>query len=89
VGNVLAQSDSNQCENYGKKDFKGKSINLNVVDTDLKNILNNITDEFGCNFIFDKVDNSILKINLTVNFDGIPWNIALDKIIKDFDLKFK
>lgn len=87
VGSVFAQQTSNKsatpCENYGKKGFEGEAINLNLVNAELKELLNFINEKNGCNFVVDKL---VGKIDLTVNIDRVPWNIALDAILRSQDL---
>ena len=85
AGNVFAQKNSNQCENYGNEDFYGEDINLNLVNAELKDILNLITEKFGCNFIVDK---SAKVDSITVEAKDVPWNILLDAILKSQDLSW-
>lgn len=86
AGNIFAQKTSNQCENYGNKDFYGEDINLNLVNAELKDILNLITEKFGCNFVVDK---SVGKIDVAVKIERVPWNIALDAILRSQDLSIE
>jgi type IV pilus assembly protein PilQ len=64
---------------YGQPGFVGEPINLNVVNADIRDILNYITENYGVNFV---VDSSVGKVPVTVNVTNVPWNIALDSILK-------
>lgn len=68
-----------QGEQYGKPGFVGEPINLNVVNADIRDILNYITDQYGVNFV---IDTSVSAVPVTVNVTDVPWNIALDAILK-------
>lgn len=86
VGNTFAQESSQkitECENYGKNGFVGKTTNLDVKDVKLNDILNKITDQFGCNFVVDK---SVNVETITVEVKDVPWNILLDSILRSQDL---
>src|SRR5690606_41415957 len=39
---------------YGDPGFVGEPINLNVVNADIRDILNYITEQYGINFVIDK-----------------------------------
>ena len=68
---------------YGDPGFRGEPINLNVVNADIRDILNYITEQYGVNFVIDK---SVKNVPVTVNVNDVPWNIALDSILKSQDL---
>jgi type IV pilus assembly protein PilQ len=68
-----------QGEQYGKPGFVGEPINLNVVNADIRDILNYITEQYGVNFV---IDSSVGAIPVTINVTDVPWNIALDAILK-------
>src|SRR5512139_1214525 len=59
---------------YGDPGFRGEPINLNVVNADIRDILNYITEQYGINFVIDK---SVRAVPVTVNVSEVPWNIAL------------
>jgi type IV pilus secretin PilQ/predicted competence protein len=79
--NITASQDgqSSQGEQYGKPGFVGEPINLNVVNADIRDILNYITEQYGVNFV---IDSSVGPVPVTVNVTDVPWNIALDAILK-------
>lgn len=79
VGNLIAQQQLSECKDYNQADFKAGTVTFNVVKADLRDILNYITEVYGCNFIIDK---SVKTEPITVKFDDVPWNIALDSILK-------
>lgn len=75
------QSDGQQSqgEQYGRPGFVGEPINLNVVNADIRDILNYITEQYGVNFV---IDSSVTAVPVTINVTDVPWNIALDAILK-------
>jgi type IV pilus assembly protein PilQ len=68
---------------YGDPGFIGEPINLNVVNADIRDILNYITEQYGVNFVIDK---SVTNVPVTVNVSDVPWNIALDSVLQSQDL---
>jgi type IV pilus assembly protein PilQ len=68
---------------YGDPNFVGEPINLNVVNADVRDILNYITEQYGINFVIDK---SVKQVPVTVNITNVPWNIALDSILRSQEL---
>src|SRR5438552_1577144 len=72
-------TQSNQGRQYGQSGFVGEPINLNVVNADIRDILNYITEQYGINFV---IDNSVLAVPVTVNVQDVPWNYALDAILR-------
>jgi len=68
---------------YGDPGFVGEPINLNVVNADIRDILNYITEQYGINFVIDK---SVGAIPVTVNVNEVPWNVALDSILRSQQL---
>jgi type IV pilus assembly protein PilQ len=68
-----------QGEQYGKPGFVGEPINLNVVNADIRDILNYITEQYGVNFV---IDTSVGAVPVTVNVTDVPWNVALDAILR-------
>ena len=75
--NMAAQSD--QGRRYGQSGFVGEPINLNVVNADVRDILNYITEQYGINFV---IDSSVGAVPVTVNVQDVPWNSALDMILR-------
>lgn len=75
-----------QGKRYGDPGFQGEPINLNVVNADVRDILNYITEQYGINFVIDK---SVTKVPVTVNITDVPWNIALDAILSSQELGVK
>ena len=68
---------------YGDPGFVGEPISLNVVNADVRDILNYITEQYGINFVIDK---SVKAVPVTVNVNQVPWNIALDSVMRSQDL---
>src|SRR5258708_21025517 len=75
--NIAAQSD--QGRRYGQSGFVGEPINLNVVNADIRDILNYITEQYGINFV---IDSSVGAVPVTVNVQDVPWNLALEMILR-------
>jgi type IV pilus assembly protein PilQ len=75
--NMAAQAD--QGRRYGQAGFVGEPINLNVVNADVRDILNYITEQYGINFV---IDSSVGAVPVTVNVQDVPWNLALDMILR-------
>jgi type IV pilus assembly protein PilQ len=82
---VFAQRIAPQQEGkrYGEPGFRGEPISLNVVNADIRDILNYISEQYGVNFVIDK---SVKSVPVTVNITDVPWNIALDAILQSQDL---
>src|SRR5262245_56016149 len=68
---------------YGDPGFRGEPINLNVVNADVRDILNYITEQYGINLVIDK---SVKSVPVTVNVSEVPWNVALDSILRSQEL---
>jgi type IV pilus assembly protein PilQ len=73
------QQQPSQGEQYGRPGFVGEPINLNVVNADIRDILNYITEQYGVNFV---IDSSVGAVPVTINVTDVPWNVALDAILK-------
>jgi type IV pilus assembly protein PilQ len=77
-----AQNQTKQSEEgrrYGAPGFMGEPINLNVVNADIRDILNYITEQYGINFV---IDSSVGAVPVTVNVQDVPWNYALDALLR-------
>jgi type IV pilus assembly protein PilQ len=85
---VLAQDikPANQGKMYGEAGFQGEPISLNVVNTDVREILSYITEQYGINFVIDR---SVKAVPVTVNINNVPWNVALDSILQSQELGVK
>src|ERR1700741_2560877 len=70
---------SEQGRQYGQPGFVGEPINLNVVNADIRDILNYITEQYGVNFV---IDSSVAAVPVTVNVQDVPWNVALEAVLK-------
>src|SRR5436190_18770370 len=64
---------------YGDAGFVGEPINLNVVNADIRDILNYVTEQYGINFV---IDSSVGAVPVTVNVQDVPWNLALDALLR-------
>jgi type IV pilus assembly protein PilQ len=72
-------TQQSEAARYGQPGFVGEPINLNVVNADIRDILNYITEQYGVNFV---IDTSVTAIPVTVNVTDVPWNVALDAILR-------
>ncbi len=72
-----------QGKQYGDPGFVGEPVSLNVVNADIRDILNYITEQYGINFVIDK---SVKAVPVTVNVNQVPWNIALDSVMRSQEL---
>jgi type IV pilus assembly protein PilQ len=72
-------TQAGQGRQYGQAGFVGEPINLNVVNADVRDILNYITEQYGINFV---IDSSVGAVPVTVNVQDVPWNYALDAILR-------
>jgi type IV pilus assembly protein PilQ len=72
-------TQATQGSQFGQPGFVGEPINLNVVNADIRDILNYITEQYGVNFV---VDSSVQRVPVTINVTDVPWNFALDSILK-------
>ena len=75
----VASDPSMQGRSYGQTGFVGEPISLNLVNADVRDILNYITEQYGVNFVIDK---SVGPVPVTVNVSEVPWNLALDAILR-------
>lgn len=80
---VASTAPQQQGKMYGDPGFRGEPINLNVVNADIRDILNYITEQYAINFVIDK---SVEKVPVTVNVNEVPWNVALDSILQAQEL---
>jgi len=78
-GSPANVQQSEQGRQYGSPGFVGEPINLNVVNADIRDLLNYITEQYGVNFVIDR---SVGAVPVTVNVTDVPWNIALDSILR-------
>jgi type IV pilus assembly protein PilQ len=72
-----------QGKRFGDPGFVGEPINLNVVNADIRDILNYITEQYGINFVIDK---SVKAVPVTINVTNVPWNIALQSVLQSQEL---
>jgi type IV pilus assembly protein PilQ len=76
---TMSSAPQDQGRMYGDPGFRGEPINLNVVNADIRDILNYITEQYGINFVIDK---SVKAVPVTVNVSNVPWNVALDSVLR-------
>lgn len=74
-----SQPQASQGAQYGQAGFVGEPISVNVVNSDIRDILNYITEQYGVNFV---VDSSVKAVPVTINVTDVPWNFALDSVLK-------
>src|SRR5260370_38445661 len=49
------------------------------MNADVRDILNFITEQYGINFV---IDSSVGAVPVTVNVQDVPWNLALEMILR-------
>src|SRR5258706_4950392 len=62
-----------------KANYAGKKISLNLVDTDVKQIFRLFHEISGLNFVLDPA----VEGKVTIVLDNVPWDQALDIILKN------
>ena len=62
-----------------KANYSGKKISLNLVDTDVKQIFRLFHEISGLNFVLDPA----VEGKVTIVLDTVPWDQALDIILKN------
>jgi type IV pilus assembly protein PilQ len=83
---IYSQPQTGKCNTYGCAGFVGEAIDLNVVNTDIREILSHMTNEYGINFV---IDNSVKSTPITTNLNNVPWNMALDAILQSQGLSIQ
>jgi len=79
IASTDGMTQSEQGRQYGQPGFIGEPINLNVVNADIRDILNYVTEQYSVNFV---IDSSVGAVPVTVNVQDVPWNVALDAVLK-------
>jgi|GEM_PF-986483 len=74
--------DSN---NLGAVTYKGQKINLEVVDTDIREVVQIISEESGVNLIMDQD----VKGQVSFRLRQVPWDQALMVVLKSQALGYK
>lgn len=69
----------NQKQCYSTPGCVGESIDLSLVNADVRDVLSFITQQYDVNFVIDK---SVKQVPVTVNLKDVPWNLALDSILQ-------
>jgi len=62
-----------------KSNYSGKKISLNLVDTEVKQIFRLFHEISGLNFVLDPA----VEGKVTIVLDNVPWDQALDIILKN------
>ena len=72
-----------QGKRFGDPGFVGEPIDLKVVNADVRDILNYITEQYGINFVIDK---SVKAVPVTITVSNVPWNVALESVLRSQEL---
>jgi type II secretory pathway component GspD/PulD (secretin) len=73
----------NQCEGYGKEDFIGGEMLVELVNVDLQGVLGFITDIYGCRFVIEKsAENTLINVKKININSTAPWDVALCSALK-------
>jgi len=73
----------NQCAKYGTEHFVGKRITKEFTDENVQEVLKFFSEQCNGGIIIDK---SVKQLLITAKITNIPWNVALDVILKSKDL---
>ena len=69
-----------KASDYSRPGFTGEAIKLELKGVDIRDILRFIGESYKVNFVVDK---SVAPDTLvTVGIDGVPWNQALDALLR-------
>lgn len=79
-----AQTKIFNAADYMRADFQGEAINLDLRSTtgkviDIRDFLRFITDTYKVNFV---IDQSVRDIPITVTLQSVPWNQAMDALLR-------
>lgn len=75
----MVPSQSQSQDGYLTEGFVGKPVSLDLQATGLDNVLRFFHKNFGVNFV---VDTAVGNPPVTISLTRVPWNIALDAILK-------
>ena len=75
-----AMPTQSQQDGYLNEGFVGRPVNLELKNVDLRDILRFLHNQYNVNFIVDKSVPASVPIDVSVK--GVPWNQALDAILK-------
>jgi len=80
--NMAAEQKSHTVQNVSAPRYTGEPISVNLKDVDLKDFFRLIHEISGLNVVLDPD----VKGNLTIVLDDVPWDQALDIVLKNNDL---
>jgi type IV pilus assembly protein PilQ len=81
---ATGQAKSFNAADYVKPDFVGEPINLDLRSTqgkviDIRDFLRFISDTYKVNFV---IDQSVREIPITVTLQSVPWNQAMEALLR-------
>jgi type IV pilus assembly protein PilQ len=81
---ATGQARSFNAADYVKPDFVGEPINLDLRSTqgkviDIRDFLRFISDTYKVNFV---IDQSVREIPITVTLQSVPWNQAMEALLR-------
>src|SRR5581483_10364807 len=80
--NLAAEQRSHQERTSNGPKYTGEPISVNLKDVDLKDFFRLIHEISGLNVVLDPD----VKGSLTIVLDDVPWDQALDIVLKNNDL---
>jgi type IV pilus assembly protein PilQ len=80
-GAMLPKTETQTIED-GRRMFNGRPVTLNLVDADVKQVFGVFHDISGLNFVLDPAVGG----SVTIVVDNVPWDQALDLILKNNSL---
>lgn len=82
AGAVPLPNTSTRAFEDGRRTFSGRPVTLNLVDADIKQVFSVFHDLSGLNFVLDPA----ISGAVTIVVDNVPWDQALDLILKNNSL---
>src|SRR5688500_752440 len=74
-----SDKQTEQGRQYGQPGFVGEPISLNRVTRCIPHIPHHTTGQYAVNFV---IGSAVAAVPVTVNVQDVPWNIALDAVLK-------
>ncbi len=76
-------ADSDEVMGIPKKKYTGGKISFDIQDADLDKVIKLLADVAGMNLIMDPSD---VKGKVTMKLDNVPWDQALDTLLRIYNL---
>ena len=70
-------------QHYGEPGFKGESINLDITNASIDKVTEYFSKHYNVGFVIDPSARGVL---VTAKATNVPWNLALERALRDSDL---